>query len=92
MKIKRAVHPQSFEPSFEIEYENGDVEYLPLRLHCLIEHEKEIVDILTAIAEGYPVKGVQDQYIVVENPDYLPDNGKDPRLVFDIYKLYPDES
>ncbi len=39
--------------------------------------------VLAAIAQGYPVQGRDDRYIVVENPDYQPDNGSDPNLVLD---------
>lgn len=43
--------------------------------------------VLIAIAEGYPVFGLLDRYILVDNPDYEQDNGKDPRLLFDIREL-----
>ena len=39
--------------------------------------------ILTVIAEGYPAKGEGDRYVVVENPNYRPDNGSEPNIVYD---------
>lgn len=45
--------------------------------------------VLRLIAEGYPAMGYEDRYVAVENPDYAPDNGKDPWLVFDTDTLYP---
>lgn len=42
---------------------------------------------LQAIAEGYPVRAEQDRYIIVEDPDFQPDNGSNPRLVIDIRAL-----
>ncbi len=45
--------------------------------------------ILQLIAEGYKAEGLDDRYVRIENPDYEPDNGTDPYLVFDTFTLYP---
>lgn len=45
---------------------------------------KKLLHVLTAIAEGYDVKGYNDRYIVVENPDFNEARGDDPNLVIDI--------
>lgn len=49
---------------------------------------REEYEILKLISEGYPIKP-NDQYgdgkyIVVENPDYQPDNGSDPYRVLSL--------
>lgn len=44
----------------------------------------EVRAVLTAIAQGYPVKGEHDRYIVVENPDYREERGDNPNLVIDV--------
>lgn len=38
---------------------------------------------LRAIAEGYPITVMEDNYILVENPDFEPDNGHSPMLLID---------
>ena len=43
--------------------------------------------VLEAIAHGYPCHGEEDNYIVVENPQYTIDNGKDPNLVLSIRRI-----
>jgi hypothetical protein len=48
---------------------------------------EDIKDVLVAIAEGYPVRGEHDRYVVVENPRYMPDNGENPCLVIDTWRL-----
>jgi hypothetical protein len=42
---------------------------------------------LKAIAEGYKIQTLDDRYILVENPDYRPDNGSDPYLLIDTFNL-----
>lgn len=42
---------------------------------------------LEAIAQGYPVRGEDDRYVVVENPYYQPDIGNDPNLVIDVFEV-----
>jgi hypothetical protein len=44
---------------------------------------KELVKALRAIAEGYSVTTWCDNLIGVENPDYMPDDGSNPRFVID---------
>lgn len=48
--------------------------------------------LLTAIAEGYPVKAEEDRWIVVENPEATPQalamEGVDPYLVLDTWELF----
>lgn len=46
--------------------------------------------VLQLIAEGCKAEGVNDRYVIVENPDYRPDNGEGPLLVFDVATLYPE--
>ena len=48
------------------------------------EFFREVKIVLQAIAEGYPLTVQDDSYIIVENPDYIPDNGEDPNLVIDM--------
>jgi len=47
---------------------------------------------LDAIACGYPVKGEDDRYIVVENPDGGPEGmalrGEDPNICVDLETLF----
>lgn len=43
-------------------------------------------DALRAIAEGYPVRGEHDRYVVVENPHFREDDGSDPNLCIDTYE------
>lgn len=38
---------------------------------------------LEYIAQGYIYKTIDDRYIVITNPEYLPDNGEDLFVVFD---------
>lgn len=38
---------------------------------------------LKLIAEGYLVQVRDDRYVVIENPDFQPDNGSDPFIVID---------
>ena len=47
--------------------------------------------ILQLIAEGYHSEGFDDRYVLVENPDFQPDNGQDPKLLFDTHRLWPQE-
>jgi len=47
----------------------------------------DIKKALIAIAQGYPVEAADDRYIIVENPDYKPDNGSPPNLVIDTADL-----
>jgi hypothetical protein len=51
----------------------------------LLRNKWYIVKALMAIAEGYPVSGADDQYIVVDNPDFQEDNGQSPKLVIDVF-------
>lgn len=48
---------------------------------------RQFLKALRAIAEGYPVRGEDDRYIIVENPDYKPDDGSDPNLLIDLHNL-----
>jgi hypothetical protein len=45
------------------------------------EKEQSLKKILQAVAEGYPYK-VKDGMIVVENPQFSEEWGRDPNLVF----------
>ena len=47
--------------------------------------------VLSLIAEGYEVKAVGDRYVQVENPNYRPDNGSDPYVVYDCGALDGDD-
>lgn len=38
---------------------------------------------LKLIAEGYFVQVKDDRYVVIENPDFQPDDGSDPFIVID---------
>jgi hypothetical protein len=42
---------------------------------------------LRAIAEGYGVQPIEDQYILVENPDFKEENGDDPYLLIDVAEV-----
>lgn len=42
---------------------------------------------LKAIAEGYPIQVLDDRYIIVENPEFEEDNGKNPNLLIDVQEL-----
>ena len=55
----------------------------------LLKNKTEIGKALRAIAEGYPVRGEQDRYIVVENPEFErnQDWGPNPNLVIDVYPI-----
>lgn len=48
---------------------------------------RDHVRALRAIAEGYPVTGMQDRWIVVENPAFREDDGADPNLVIDTWAI-----
>ncbi len=41
---------------------------------------ENMIAVLTALAEGYKLS-LAEGYIIVENPKYAPDNGRDPYLV-----------
>lgn len=45
---------------------------------------KEIWKALRAVAEGYPVQGFQDRYVIVQNPEYSPWNGEPVNIVVDL--------
>lgn len=48
---------------------------------------KEEYQTLHVISQGYPIQHDMDtegRYIVVENPDFTLDNGKDPNLVISL--------
>lgn len=49
---------------------------------------EEIRDVLVAIAEGYPVRGEDDRYVIVDNPD-RDAPWDDPCLVIDTAWLWP---
>lgn len=40
--------------------------------------------ILKLIAEGYYRTSMQDEFIVCENPDFTPDSGENPNLLYNI--------
>lgn len=42
---------------------------------------------LKAISEGYKVEGLQDRYIVVENPDFVEGENQDPNFVIDTFPI-----
>lgn len=46
------------------------------------------VRVLELIAQGYPVKGEEDRFILVENPKYRPDNGANPYLVLNLPRIF----
>lgn len=46
-----------------------------------------IVEVLTAIAAGYPCGGFGDRYVCVENPGFQEDGGSNPKLIFDTWTL-----
>lgn len=58
----------------------------------IIDRYSDLGRLLTAIAEGYSVKGDSDRWIVVENPKGTPEgvalNGEDPYLVLDTWELF----
>lgn len=43
---------------------------------------------LELIALGYPVEGIEDRFIRVQNPNYKPDNGSDPYLVISLPRIF----
>jgi hypothetical protein len=48
---------------------------------------KEEFAVLRAISNGYPIKHDRDtdgRYILVENPEFQPDNGSNPYLVLSL--------
>lgn len=47
----------------------------------------ELRDALRAIVEGYPVRGYDDRYIVVANPDFQEGGESDPNIVIDTATL-----
>jgi hypothetical protein len=49
-----------------------------------LQKKTEWLNALDAIAQGYPVRGEQDRYIVVENPYFREDMGNDPNIVIDV--------
>jgi hypothetical protein len=53
----------------------------------ILSRKTEIALALKAIAEGYPTKGADDRYILVENPTYQPDDGSEPFLMIDIVPI-----
>jgi hypothetical protein len=48
-----------------------------------VSHAKAY-DILELIAEGYKWELTDEGFIVVDNPDFQEDNGKNPKLVMEI--------
>lgn len=48
---------------------------------------ENLIKALRAIAEGYPVEGHEDRFVVVENPKYKPDDGSNPLLAIDVDSL-----
>lgn len=57
---------------------------MPTIADIALSKKNEWLRVLEAIAEGYPVRGEQDRYIVVENPYYQEDIGNDPNLIIDV--------
>jgi hypothetical protein len=49
--------------------------------------KRELLAALRAIAEGYPTRGEQNRYIVVENPEFIEGEGSDPNLVIDTHTV-----
>ncbi len=49
--------------------------------------DKDLIDALDAIAQGYGVETVNDRYIIVENPNFKEEVGSDPKLVIDVHAL-----
>ena len=52
-------------------------------------YHSNVYKAMKAIAEGYKVQGINDRYVMVENPDWK-NPCDDPYIVVDI-KLYFDE-
>lgn len=42
--------------------------------------------ILNLIAEGWYIRSEDDRYIICENPNYQPDDGSNPHVVYDIHE------
>jgi len=49
--------------------------------------ETKLREALIAIAEGYPVRGEADRFVLVENPKFKEDNGSDPNICIDTFEL-----
>lgn len=45
------------------------------------------LEALIAIAEGYPVRGEADRFVIVENPKFREDDGSDPNICIDTFEL-----
>lgn len=63
---------------------------MPSPADVILQNKETIGKALRAIAEGYPVRGEQDRYIVVENPAYQDrqDWGEDPNLIIDTFPIF----
>lgn len=44
----------------------------------------ELTAILNLIADGYFLEVKDGRFIILGNPYYEPDNGQDPKIVFDV--------
>jgi len=62
------------------------------RLRAERDRLRDVLPALKVIAEGYPITVDQDQFIVVENPAYLPDDGSDPNIVIDVFALLNEQA
>lgn len=49
-----------------------------------IEVPLDVLAALIAVAQGYPVRADVDRFIMVENPEFQPDNGEAPTHIIDI--------
>ena len=54
---------------------------------------REVLEILTAISEGYAAEGADDRFVIVENPKATEEaialRGESPNLVLDVWTLTP---
>ena len=41
-------------------------------------------DFLAAAAAGSPIEARHDRYLILDNPNFKEDNGRDPKLLFDL--------
>ncbi len=48
--------------------------------------ERSANEILKLIAEGYYRRCEHDRYIILDSPDFKPDDGSSPLIVWDIEK------
>lgn len=71
---------------------------VPISRHRRVKLTESDVRVLEAIAAGHHTRGEQDNFILVDNPDFTLDNGEDPNLVISLRRvfqedeLFPEES